>query len=230
MSERRSVHDVDEIVWVPIEDLRANPWNPNAMDPEMFAKAVESIHRFGFIDPVTGRDFVGDGYVEIIDGEHRWKAAREHSGQCVRGKDGEYVKHVPMGSVPVVLLEGIDDGTAQQLTIVLNETRGTYDPKKMGELLTKLIAVEPLPALTSVLPFSKERIEELAELPKVDWDSVPERPKARAGRDEKWVERVYRLPAEAAQQLDDAIRAARDEPGAPDWRALQTIAEHFLGA
>lgn len=218
------------VIFIPTEDLRPNPWNPNAMDAEMFAKAVESIHRFGFIDPLTARE-AGDGVAEIIDGEHRWKAAQEHSGDCVPDSEGGYVRHVPMGVVPVIVLDGVDDSTARQLTVVLNETRGTYDPRKMGKLLTELVAIEPLPSLVSVLPFSREKIAELAELPAVDWDDAGSPPKsASAGRDERWVERVYRLPAEAAQQLDEAIRAAREEPGAPDWRALQTIAEHFLGA
>lgn len=213
--------------WADIDLLEPNPWNPNAMDDEMFAKAIESIHKFGFVDPVTVR-VLGDR-LQIIDGEHRWKGAREHSGACVRKRvKGRfvYVEHIGMRQIPIASLGSIDDQSAKQLTIVLNETRGEYDPKRMGEVLTSLVAAEPMPVLLELLPFTPDRFAELAELPKVDWGSIASKPPPT--RDEKWVERVYRLPTEAATKLDEAITKARSA-GDADWRCLQTIAEHFLG-
>lgn len=213
--------------YVDIDLLKPNPWNPNAMNDEMFGKAIESIHRFGFVDPVTVRE-VGMYDYQIIDGEHRWRGAREHSGSCVfetvKGK-AVYTEHIGLRQIPIANLGLLEDPIAKQLTIVLNETRGEYDPKKMGSVLTSLLAGETMPALLEVLPFTPVQFAELAELPTVDWGLSA--PKRKAPSDEKWVERVYRLPTDAATKLDEAIAAARSG-GEADWRCLQTIAERFL--
>lgn len=219
--------------WVDIDLIEPNPWNPNVMDDEMYAKAIESIHEFGFVDPVTCRtEFRSDDRLvyEIIDGEHRWKAGHDH-GTCIKAKKGGgWERHGGLRQLPIANLGVVTDDVAQQLTIVLNETRGTYDPKRMGELLTDLVTVKPLADLVRVLPFDRPKFEELAELPKVDWGAVAPRTTSPKGEGERWVERVYRLPAEAAETLDAAIRRAREDDGSNDWQALRTIAERFLGA
>ena len=223
-----------KFTWVDIDLLEPNPWNPNAMDDEMYAKAIESIHQFGFVDPITVRPG-GQFAFQIIDGEHRWRAAQAHSDHCIRNKKGEYTEHIGMRRVPITDLGEIDDAIAKQLTIVLNETRGEYKPKEMGALLTSLLAAEPLPKLLEVLPFTPEKFQELAELPNINWDDLTGSKghgggSGSGGRAEKWVERVYRLPADAAATIDKALREAREDDSTPDWRSLQTIAEHFLGS
>lgn len=217
--------------WVEIDLIEPNPWNPNAMDDEMYAKAIESIHEFGFVDPVTTRvELKPDNshFHQIIDGEHRWRAAHDH-GTCIRAKKGGgWERHGGLRQLPIANLGVITDEVAQQLTIVLNETRGKYDPKRMGKLLIELVAVKPLAELVNVLPFDKPKFEELAALPSVDWGAVAPKQSASAGRGERWVERVYRLPAEAASVLDQAIKRVREDDGATDWQALQRISEEFL--
>lgn len=237
-----------EFKWVDIDLIEANPWNPNVMGPDMRAKEIESIHEFGFVDPVTvrrtvsekldvttmanmakGREWLDIVRYQIIDGEQRWTVAKDH-GACARHpKGGGWERHSGLRQLPIADLGDVDDEVAQQLTIVLNETRGTYDPKKMGALLTDLITIKPLADLVSVLPFTKDKIEELAELPKVDWEDV--RFKAKVPTEgEHWVERVYRLPSAAADALDRAILQCRDEHGhgLTDAQAIQAIAEFFL--
>ena len=168
-------------------------------------------------------------FYELIDGEHRWKAAEDH-GNCVRAKKGGgWERHRGLAKLPVTNLGVVTDDVAQQLTIVLNETRGTYDPKKMGELLVDLVAVKPMAELIAVLPFDKPKFEELAALPSIDWGAItPRRTPAPKGQGERWVERVYRLPAKAAETLDQAIRRVHEDDGSSDAEALATIAEHFL--
>jgi len=123
---------------VPIGELTPNPWNPNEMDDELYRKARTSIRKFGFIDPITVREFQ-DPMWQIIDGEQRWRAAQD-----------EGLEEVDIANLGVV-----DDATAEQLTIIFNELHGVYDPKKMGVLLTQLVISEPLPELLEVLPFDK---------------------------------------------------------------------------
>lgn len=208
--------------WVDIDLLVNNPWNPNVMDTGMFDKAVESIHRFGFVDPVTAREIGLDKY-QIVDGEHRVRAAKEHSSAC-KGDD-----HVGMTQLPITNLGMIEDHVAKQLTIVLNETRGEPDPKKLGLVLVELLAAEPMPMLLELLPFTKPEFEELAQLPSVDWNQLTPAPKK--SRDERWVERVYRLPDEVAKLFDKAIEHAKEFGGAPDAsvpEAIRRIAEEYL--
>src|SRR5438045_6741 len=68
-----------EAIVVPVDAIEPNPWNPNAMDKAMFEKELASIRKYGFVDPLTVRevDFIGHRHYEIIDGEHRWKAAKQ---------------------------------------------------------------------------------------------------------------------------------------------------------
>ena len=203
---------------VPVMQLRPNSWNPNQMDPEQYSKARNSIRRFGFIDPITVRQNPDPTPYEIIDGENRWLAAQDEK----------------LVEVDIADLGVVSDHVAEQLTVILNELRGTYDPKKMGVLLTGLVAAEPLPKLLEVMPFTKLQFEELAQLPTVDWGSIGGGGGHGSGsRSEKWVERVYRMTVEAAAKLDEAIVSWRDREGedsgaTPDWKVLQAIAEEFL--
>lgn len=180
----------------------------------MLAKARASIHAFGFVDPVTVRE--NDGY-EIIDGEHRWIIATEDE----------------MGSIPVINLGRISDSAAQQLTIVLNETRGQSNPEKLGKLLRELMAKETKDHLLSTLPFSREALDRLSGLPTMTWDALdrPQRPHLPGERPSAWIERTFRMPKEASAVLDEAIEKVRGSDGLElnEWQALELIAADYLG-
>ncbi len=202
------------LLWVPIDSLRPNDWNPNAMDAFMFEKAVASIRQFGFVDPITCRT-LNPGY-EIIDGEHRWLAARQEG----------------LSDVPIFDLGVVDDDTAIQLTVVLNETRGTVDPRKLGVLLRDLASRNSKEKLLAALPYSREAFDRLSGMASLDLSSFggpPIRPTVE--RPSRWVERTYRMPQDAAEVLDRAIaRVQEDGDGrTPDWKALELIAADFLG-
>jgi ParB/RepB/Spo0J family partition protein len=199
-------------VWVDPADLRPNPWNPNEMDPEQYAKALVSIERFGFVDPITVR--TNDGY-EIIDGENRWRAARDRS----------------LAMVPVTDLGEVPDSVAQQLTVVLNELRGQPNPLKLGALLKSLMASTKMETLLATLPYSREAIGQLTSLPTIDWSemrTLSDQPLPN-GQVKGWVERTYRMPADAAKTIDLAIAQwRRDDPKTPEWRVLEQLAAGYL--
>ena len=62
---------------VKLAQCHPNDWNPNRMDGLTYAKTIESIKTFGFIDPITIRPHPDHPGWQIIDGENRWKAARD---------------------------------------------------------------------------------------------------------------------------------------------------------
>lgn len=194
---------------VPIDKLRPNAWNPNVQDEETFRHELASIRRFGFVDPVICR--LDGAMYEIIDGEHRWRAARE----------------LGYTELPVYDVGPIATHEAKQLTIVLNELRGKPQPKKLAEILRDLLSGSTLDELTEVLPYSKEEYGRLAELPEYDWDGFRE--KVQRQQANRWIERVFRLPAEVADVLDRAIQEAKRRDGRGDAEAIGIIASSYLG-
>lgn len=197
-----------ELIWVTLEELRPNPWNPNRMDEAMYAKEMASIRKFGMVDPITVRQT--DGGYEIIDGENRWKALND----------------LGRSSAPVFNLGWVDDATAMQLTVVLNETRGSPEKEKLSDLLKDLLKSETTEELLDVLPFSRESFDKLIDLPPFDWESFEDQTPSHGS--DAWVERIYRLPAEAAKVLDQAIARAKEDAETPDGVALERIAAEFL--
>lgn len=203
-----------ELRWVDTAELRPNPWNPNRMDDEMYAKAIASIRSFGFIDPITVRHF--GPVLEIIDGEHRWRAAKSEG----------------INPVPVIDLGDVTDDIARQLTIVLNETRGQADPQRLGALLRDLAERNSVSSLLASLPYTQEAFGRLTGLSTIDWSDLarpPERPTAE--RLSAWVERVYRMPKDSAEVIDRAIERFRaDGERIPDWKVLELLAADYLGS
>lgn len=201
-----------EIRWVEPERLRPNPWNPNVMDSEMLEKARASIREFGFIDPITVRG------LEIIDGEHRWLIARE----------------MELGVVPVIDVGPIPDAIAQQLTIVLNETRGQADPNRLGRLLKELMVTETKEHLLATLPFTAQALERLTGLPTMTWEGLdrPQTPTLPGHKPQAWVERTYRMPKDSAEVIDQAIARVREkaDDDVSDWQALEYVCADFLSS
>jgi ParB-like chromosome segregation protein Spo0J len=185
------------------------------MDPDMMDHARSSIREFGFVDPVTVRRF-GKSH-QIIDGEHRWQIALE----------------MELPTIPAFDLGSITDSVAQQLTIVLNETRGQANPAKLGRLLKDLMAKETKESLLSTLPYTREAFDRLTGLPDLDWNGLdrPGRPQLSGERPSAWVERTYRMPRESAEVIDQAIARVRAEADteSSEWSALELICADFLG-
>lgn len=200
------------IVWLSPDMLTPNPWNPNRMDAFMYARAVESIKEYGFIDPVTARP--NKGKYEIIDGEHRWKGAID----------------LGLRLIPVFVLE-LNDAKARKLTVLLNELRGSADPASMGELLKSLLASESVESLTTSLPFTSEAISAMVGMKDIDWGALDTKPTVKTeGEKEKWVERTYRMPSSVALVLDEAIERAKDGEDMESWKAIEIIAAEYLAS
>lgn len=205
---------VGEFRWLGLEELEPNPWNPNEMDDETFEKEIESIRKFGMIDPLTVRK-MDDGQWQILDGEHRWRA----------------LNALDFDRAPVWDLGEVADPVAKQITVVLNELRGTADRQKLGVLLKDLITSETTEELLSVLPYSEEAFKDLVDLPDFDWGEL-DKPTPTPGKGEaQWVERTFRMPPDAHKVIERAIEKMREIEGddIQDWRALELICGEYLG-
>src|SRR5262245_11199409 len=71
--------DTDDIDFrlVSIDDVESNDYNPNDMEAEFFELLVQQVKEEGMNQPVLVRvNPDKPGKFLIVDGEHRWKAAR----------------------------------------------------------------------------------------------------------------------------------------------------------
>jgi ParB/RepB/Spo0J family partition protein len=108
-----------EIVWVPVEKCRPNNFNPNVMSPEKFEALCDFLrtHSAEELDPIWVRRDGADGF-EIVDGEHRWKAAKAVGWKHLRA---------------FILDVGEDD--AKAFNVRKNRERGRIDAIKFGKIL-----------------------------------------------------------------------------------------------
>jgi len=203
------------IILIPREQLLPNPWNPNRMTAQAYAKLLESIQQFGFIDPLLVRE-IGYRDFQIIGGAHRFRAGND----------------LGMEAFPCVNLGLVDDAVAKKLTIIDNELHGQADPTQMGDLLTEILQLTSLEELLVALPYSEDVLAGfigLPDLPAIGEGGDPTPPPPDPNK-EPWVERLYKLPKTAALIVDEAIEKAKDGDPMENWQALERVAADYLAS
>lgn len=106
-----------EVVYVPIASIGPNPYNPNRQSEHDFTLLCKSISADGFTQPVI----VNKELMQIVDGEHRWRAC----------------KALNFDEVPVVFT----DMTPEQMrlsTLRHNRARGSERSDLIVELFKEL--------------------------------------------------------------------------------------------
>lgn len=112
---RRGLHQVQKaavrlktlkVEYVPTDSIRPNTYNPNRQDADTLELLKRSITEDGFTQPVV----VHGSSKQIVDGEHRWRAARD----------------LGMTQIPVVFVD-MSDEQMRIATLRHNRARGTED-------------------------------------------------------------------------------------------------------
>lgn len=115
----KDTHALDtlEVVYVGIADVRPNEYNPNRQSDHEFELLCRSMREDGFTQPVI----VHRDTNEIVDGEHRWRAAQA----------------LGMTEIPVVF---VDMSAAQMKIATLrhNRARGSEDIDRAADVLRQL--------------------------------------------------------------------------------------------
>lgn len=113
---------------VPIEKVKANDYNPNAVAPPEMALLETSIWEDGYTQPiVVVRDHENDEYI-VVDGFHRYKTLR----------DSERIREREKGMLPVVVLnKEMSDRMAS--TIRHNRARGSHNIELMSTIVSELV-------------------------------------------------------------------------------------------
>lgn len=172
---------------VPVGKLQPNPWNPNRQSDYIFEKEINSIKKFGMVSSVLARQ-KGDAF-EIIDGEHRWRAA----------------KHLNMPDISINNLGEIPDDTAKQLTILMNEIKGKADENLMGKLIFDLSKGITLEELELNLPFDLDDIKNFIAGAQIDWEKIDSRPPEEEPVDESIITFQVKLSKEVAEKFRGQI-------------------------
>lgn len=144
--DRGMVHlETLKIEYVGIDSISPNPYNPNEQDEHAFELLLRSIEDDGFTQPII----VNEANRLIVDGEHRWTAAKQLGFQ----------------SIPVVFVN-MSDTQARLSTLRHNKARGSHDIGLEASILRDLAALGATEIVREALALSDSELERmLIEVP-----------------------------------------------------------------
>ena len=115
------------VIAVPVEKIKANTYNPNAVAPPEMKLLYESIKEDGYTMPIVCYYAKVEDLYVIVDGFHRYRIIKEHQDIYEREK----------GMLPVSVIEKpLDQRMAS--TIRHNRARGNHDVDLMSNVVKEL--------------------------------------------------------------------------------------------
>lgn len=118
---------VYNVISVPVEKIKPNAYNPNAVAPPEMKLLYESIKADGYTMPIVCYHNKETGDYVIVDGFHRYRIMLEHSDIYEREK----------GMLPVSVIDKPYDQRMAS-TIRHNRARGTHDVDLMSNIVKEL--------------------------------------------------------------------------------------------
>lgn len=118
---------VYNVIAVPIENVKPNTYNPNAVAPPEMRLLYESIKADGYTMPIVCYQNKTTGHYVIVDGFHRYRVMLEHPDIYEREK----------GMLPVSVIDKPYDQRMAS-TIRHNRARGTHDVELMSNIVKEL--------------------------------------------------------------------------------------------
>ena len=119
---------VDNVIWVPVDKVVPNDYNPNSVARREMQLLYTSILHDGYTQPVvTCYDADHDRYV-IVDGFHRYYVCKTH-------KDIYERNH---GLLPIVVIDK-DMNDRMASTVRHNRARGTHSINGMSNLVFRML-------------------------------------------------------------------------------------------
>lgn len=120
---------VDCVLWIPVDEVIGNDYNPNAVAPPEIRLLEHSIAEDGYTQPIVGWQN-GEG-IEIVDGFHRNRI----------GKESKKVKARIKGYLPITIVnqERADRSDRIAATIRHNRARGKHQVTAMSEIVQELV-------------------------------------------------------------------------------------------
>lgn len=118
---------VYNVLAVPVEKVRANSYNPNAVAPPEMKLLELSIWEDGYTMPVVCYYLPEEDVYEIVDGFHRYTILK--TSKRIYEREG--------GLLPVVVIEK-DQSNRMASTIRHNRARGSHDIDLMSNIVSEL--------------------------------------------------------------------------------------------
>lgn len=119
---------IDHVIWVPVEKVYPNNYNPNAVANKEMSLLLKSISYDGYTQPVvTVKD--EEGKYCIVDGFHRYFI----------GKTNEEIKARNRGYLPIVVLEKTMEERIAA-TVRHNRARGKHGVENMSKLVFNMLS------------------------------------------------------------------------------------------
>jgi ParB-like chromosome segregation protein Spo0J len=112
---------------IPMEKIRANAYNPNAVAPPEMKLLELSIWEDGFTMPVVCYYLPDEDVYEIVDGYHRFTTLQT----------SERIREREKGMLPVVVIDK-DISNRMASTIRHNRARGSHSIELMSSIVSEL--------------------------------------------------------------------------------------------
>jgi len=204
-----------KIVELSIEELKEAPWNPNQMDGTTFKRLVESINRYGLVEPLVVRPSINSQY-EVLSGNQRLKAINSMG-----------LKKVPC------FVKDLSDDEAMLLAQALNNLRGEDDYSLKSNLIKEILSSIPEHEVLSLLPETTESLSSLMSFGQTDlaqylqaWDKA---------QSAKLKHMVLQLTQQQLKTVEEAINIMMPEvkadiSGSPNKRgtAIFLLCKYYL--
>lgn len=130
MSSKDEAKVVGEVVMSPLDQVKVNDWNPNEMTPELLASIRQGFIEDGWLSSqallIWQTDKAGRKKNIIIDGEHRWKVAKD----------------LQMMEGPMVFLKKLSREQAMALTVKLDNKRGKFNKQKLSAVVRQVMEAD----------------------------------------------------------------------------------------
>lgn len=118
---------VYSVIAVPLEKIRANAWNPNAVAPPEMKLLELSMWEDGITMPVVCYHIPSEDIYEIVDGYHRYTVLLT----------SERIREREQGMLPVVVIDK-DESNRMASTIRHNRARGSHSIELMSNIVAEL--------------------------------------------------------------------------------------------
>lgn len=118
---------IDTVVWIPVDKIQANTYNPNKVATPEMKLLYESIKSDGYTQPIVAYR-LPDGNYEIVDGFHRNRVGREFEDISARIQN-----FLPLTIIDKPLDERMGS------TIRHNRARGTHQIRSMSDIVMDLV-------------------------------------------------------------------------------------------
>lgn len=186
-----------------IDSIRPNTWNPkdsvdeNAQNRERLDTIKRMMTEHGQMAVIVVRENDdGQSKYEIVDGFHRWSAAKELGWKRVR-----------INNIGVV-----QNDVARALTIMFERAKVETNPTKEAQLISEMYKLLPsFDELSKILPYSPEIIKNKVELVNFDWEQFGKDGGKEGEESDHMFRFAFKVDPEAADLCNKALSIAGDD-------------------